>query len=121
MAYGDYYHAPTFSGGLTNNGLPHTIVRSGPITLNGPTRWLDTLIAGGKVRHANNPLLTWSASNAVTERDSNDNIKISRDKSHAKIDPMAGLVNAIIGLIDHKIGKLEETKTITPEMARLIW
>lgn len=102
-AYGDWYHAVTFGAGLEQRGIPYKVIRQGAVSLNAPTREFDRLLATGKVRHGGNPVLTWAASNAVTERDSNDNIRISRSKSHEKIDPMAALINAVAGLIDHQV------------------
>lgn len=119
MAYGDWYHAVTFGAGLAAEGLPYKVARAGTVTLNAPTRWLDRLIAAGKVRHGDNPVLTWSASNAVVQRDSNDLIKISREQSHAKIDPMAGLVNAILGLIDRQVAESQEPKPVAD--GRIRW
>lgn len=117
-AYGDWFHATTFGAGLAKRGIPFKVIRQTPVALNAATRELDRLIANGKFRHGNNPVLTWSASNAVTERDSNENIKVSRRKSKEKIDPVAAAVNALAGLIDKQV---DESKTTSIDSVECFW
>jgi Phage terminase-like protein, large subunit len=60
-----------------------------------PVKSILELIVNGQVRHGNNPVLTWQASNAATQIDDAGNLKWSKKKSSDKID---GLVAATMGL-----------------------
>lgn len=76
-------------------------VRQGFGSLSYPTKELERLAVTGKLRHGNQPVLAWAASNAVAQKDGAGNIKLAKDKSHGRIDPMAALVNAVAGWSDN--------------------
>lgn len=103
---GDHYNAQLVGSRLLAAGVPFVVIRQGLLSLNSPTKLLEKLIAEGKIRHGNNPLLTWCASNCVAVRDKNDNVMLDKAKSHEKIDPVAALVNAVAGLIDSTINNI---------------
>ena len=83
-----------------HDGLPVKEVRQGFVSLSAPTKELLRFILSKKFRHGDNPILNWHAANAVAERDSVDNIKLSKKKSRLKIDGMAALVNAFVVALD---------------------
>jgi phage terminase large subunit-like protein len=92
----DPYNATKLSIELKEqDGLPVQPIRQGFLSLSGPTKQLQRLLLGGKLRHGGNPILRWHASNAVAEQDAAGNLKLSKKKSKRKIDGMAALVNAI--------------------------
>lgn len=77
------------------DGLPIEFLRQGYLSLSGPTKELQRLVLGRKIRHADHPILKWHCANAVAEQDAAGNIKLSKRKSKKKIDGMAALVNAV--------------------------
>lgn len=60
--------------------------------LSEPTKKIYTLALDGKLKHGGNPVIRWMVSNAVPKRDSNNNIRLDKDKSHQKIDGLSALV-----------------------------
>ena len=59
---------------------------------NEPMREFSRALKAGEVHHANDPLLTWSAFNTVTEEDHMGNIMPSKRKSSEKIDPIVAML-----------------------------
>lgn len=78
-----------------SDGLPVDFLRQGYLSLSAPTKELERLILGKRLRHGGNPVLRWMMSNAITEKDAAGNIKLSKRKSRQKIDGASALVNAI--------------------------
>jgi phage terminase large subunit-like protein len=56
---------------------------------------LETLTLSGRLRHANNPLLSWMANNVSIEMNHAGDIKPSKSKSTERIDGMVALVEAL--------------------------
>jgi phage terminase large subunit-like protein len=56
---------------------------------------LERLVEEGKLRHANNPVLTMAAANAKCETDSAGNRKLSKRRSTGRIDPLVALTMAL--------------------------
>lgn len=83
---------------LEDDGLPVEELRQG-FSLSPPTKQLQALILGARLRHNDHPILKWHASNAIAVTDDNQNFKLSKKKSRRKIDGMAALVNAIAAMI----------------------
>ena len=77
------------------DGLPIEFLRQGYLSLSAPTKELQRLVLGRKLRHADHPILKWHCANAVAEQDAAGNLKLSKRKSKRKIDGMAALVNAV--------------------------
>jgi phage terminase large subunit-like protein len=63
--------------------------------MSSPAKYLETLVLGGKLRHANNQLLSWMASNVAIEMNHAGDIKLSKRKSTERIDGMVALVEAV--------------------------
>jgi phage terminase large subunit-like protein len=76
-------------------GMHVMAVRQGFASLSTPTKTLEGLIAGRRLRHGGNPLLAWCLLNAVAQKDENSNIRLSKKKSGRRIDGASALVNAI--------------------------
>lgn len=55
----------------------------------------ETLISNGKIKHNNNPCLTWNISNAVLVSDPADNRKVAKDKSTGRVDGVIASVMSI--------------------------
>jgi phage terminase large subunit-like protein len=56
---------------------------------------LETAVLNGELRHGNNPILTWCASNAVVETDPAGSRKISKSRSREKVDGLIALCMAM--------------------------
>ncbi|WP_275381724.1 terminase TerL endonuclease subunit [Xenorhabdus bovienii] len=54
----------------------------------------EQLLLEGQINHANHPVLTMCAANAVVERDAAGNRKLAKDKSTGRMDGMVSLVMA---------------------------
>lgn len=86
------------------DGIKVELIRQGGRSLNAPTKELLRLVVEGLLRHGGNEVLAWMAGNAVGVRDSNDNLRLDKEKSGEKIDGMAALVNALAGYLLHGQG-----------------
>jgi phage terminase large subunit-like protein len=82
------------------DGLPVEDIRQGFLSLSPPTKELQRMVLGRKLRHGGNPILNWHAGNAIATQDDADNIKLSKKRSRQKIDGLAALVNAVAGATD---------------------
>tara|TARA_R110000772_G_scaffold153261_1_gene264229 strand:+ start:1797 stop:3578 length:1782 start_codon:yes stop_codon:yes gene_type:complete len=65
-----------------------------------PTKEFEKLVISGKLRHGNNPLLSWCLSGAGLYRDTNENIRLSKKHSTKRIDPLIAAVMALAGVIN---------------------
>jgi len=74
------------------NVLEH---RQGFVSMSGPTKEFEKAVLSNKIRHGDNPVLRWMASNVTVETDASGNIKPSKKKSTEKID---GIVAAIMAV-----------------------
>lgn len=91
----DPYNATQLTGQLQGDGIPVELLRQGFLSLSPPTKELERLVIGKRLRHGSNPVLNWMADNAVAIKDAAGNLKLDKSKSTEKIDGMAALVNAI--------------------------
>jgi phage terminase large subunit-like protein len=56
---------------------------------------LERLVLGRKIRHGNNPVLTWMADNVVARMDPAGNVKPDKERSREKIDGIVALIMAL--------------------------
>lgn len=56
---------------------------------------LERAVLNEKIAHANNPILTWNAANAVTETDPAGGRKFNKAKSYGRIDGIVALAMAL--------------------------
>jgi phage terminase large subunit-like protein len=70
-------------------------IGQGFASMSPPMKELGKLIAGKRLAHGNNPVLTWMADNLVTREDAAGNIKPDKEKSREKIDGMTALIMAL--------------------------
>jgi phage terminase large subunit-like protein len=57
-------------------------------------RTLESLLLNGQIAHGNHPVLSMCAANATTQTDPAGNRKLSKSKSHGRIDGMVALAMA---------------------------
>lgn len=80
---------------LQGDGLEMVSFGQGFASMSAPSKELEKLVAGGKLRHRGNPVLRWMAGNVVATNDPSDNIKPDKKKSREKIDGIVALIMAI--------------------------
>jgi phage terminase large subunit-like protein len=74
---------------LMRDGFNVLAFGQGYVSMAAPTRRFLELVAAGKIRHGNNPVLKWMAGNAATEEENGSSgpvLKFSKRKSNEKID-----------------------------------
>ncbi|WP_374374476.1 terminase large subunit [Dongia sp.] len=92
----DKFNASQLATDLLNqDGLPIEWFRQGTLSMNGPSRTFERLVASEALEHGNHPVAKWMAQNAVVESDAVGNIKPVKGKAADKID---GIVAAIMGI-----------------------
>ena len=63
---------------------------------------LEAELLNGRIRHGNNPILTWCAANAVVDQDAAGNRKLNKKKATGRIDGMVALAMCIGGAVVHE-------------------
>ena len=91
----DPWNAISLVTRLQEAGVPCVPVRQGFQSLSAPAKHLEALVVSRTLRHGGHPVLTWCASNVVTEQDPTGNIKPSKRKSTERIDGIVALVTAL--------------------------
>lgn len=105
----DPMNATHFMQDLAFEGYICVEVRQGPFTLNEPTKDYRDQMYEGKMKHSNDGLYTWSASNAIATQHKQEYIMLDKAKSIEKIDPMAATMNAhfrAVKILDSMTGDL---------------
>lgn len=97
IAY-DPAHAEVLSQDLQDqDGFTLVPIPQGFPHLTSPCMLLEALVKRGRLRHGNNPVLRYAASNVVLERDGGGRMRPSKKKSdpNGKIDPISALVTGL--------------------------
>lgn len=83
-------------------------------TLNNATKRFRELVISGKIVAEYSPLFEWCLSNAIEVKNSNGDIKLSKryKDDTQRIDPVAGLMNALTRLIVKVDNKVDINKAI---------
>lgn len=79
---------------LMAEGLPVTMFGQGFASMSAPTKRLEALLVDGKLRLANNALLSWQLGNAAVQMDAASNVKLSKAKSTERIDGAVAMAMA---------------------------
>ena len=77
------------------DGLTCVSMRQGFASLSAPTKSLEQLILGKKLRHDGHPVLRWNLSNVAVETDATGNLKPSKAASTERIDGVVALIMAV--------------------------
>lgn len=80
---------------LEKAGMATVQIGQGFQSMSAPMKELEKLIVSGRIRHGNNPVLTWNMHNLVATRDPSNNMKPDKRRSREKID---GAVATIMGI-----------------------
>ena len=91
----DRWNATQLATQLDGDGFKIVLFGQGYVSMNSPSKELESLIYSGRLEHNNHEILNWNASNVATEQDAAGNIKPSKKKSNKRID---GVVAMIMGL-----------------------
>lgn len=105
----DRWNATQLTTQLEGDGFDVIGFGQGFASMSAPTKELESRIIGKTLRHGDNPVMAWMASNVMVEQDAAGNMKPSKKKSTEKID---GIVAAIMALgrlmvVDHSEPNLE--------------
>lgn len=96
----DPYNASQVINNLTGDDVPVVEVRQGPKTMHSAMQEFERLMLGNEIRHDNNPVFNWAASNVVARKDANDNMAPDKKNSMDKIDPVVALLNAMVLMLN---------------------
>jgi phage terminase large subunit-like protein len=85
----------------------------GYVSMNAPTKYLETLILDKKLNHGGNPVLRWNFDNVMIVPDPAGNIKPDKGKSKQRIDAIVALIMALDGIIKNEnTGSIYDTRSI---------
>ena len=102
----DRFNSSQITIDLTDDGIPLAPFGQGFVSMSSPTKTIELLARQGKLWHDGDPVLQWALSNVELKRDPAGNIKMDKEKSADKIDPMVALA---MGIGEHlKSGKPRE-------------
>lgn len=100
--YYDPYSAAYWVQEMQSNGFNMVKCYQGTRTLSLPMQQLGQDLAAKKINYNNNPLLKWCITNTGVRTDVNGNIQpIKANSPKHRIDGLASLLDAYVGLIDH--------------------
>ena len=90
----DPYHASQLTSNLLDQGI--NVIEVPQITkhLSEPMRWLEQLLAEGRLHHNGDPVLTWCVLNVVVRPDAKENIFPRKDSPGKKIDAAVAMIIA---------------------------
>lgn len=91
----DEWNAIHLAMQLEDDGFDVVLMKQNMHHMAPPTKELERLVMQGALSHPGHPVLSWMFDNVAIRRDSDDNIKIDRDKSREKVDGMVALVMAL--------------------------
>ena len=102
----DMWNAGSTASRLQEAGLSVVSISQSMGSLTAPSKLLESLVAGKKIRHGGNPVLAWMANNVVVTSDSSGNIKPDKGKSTEKID---GILATVLALAMASTAEVEAT------------
>lgn len=80
---------------LQDDGFEVEFVRQGFLSISPATKEFERLVVNALLEHNGNPVMDWMFSNITIETDASGNVKLSKAKSHEKIDGFAALMTAL--------------------------
>jgi len=91
----DRWNASQLVIDLQNDGANMDPFGQGFVSMSMPTKTLEAEILAKNIIHNNNPCINWCMSNVALQEDPAGNIKIAKNKSKEKVDPIIALVMAL--------------------------
>lgn len=95
----DKWNATQIVQELEDEGVRMEDLRQGFASQNTPCKELLRLVMNTELAHGGNPLLRWCASNVAAKMDPAGNVKLDKERSAHRIDPIQALANAVDGWI----------------------
>ncbi|WP_165073308.1 terminase large subunit [Paludisphaera rhizosphaerae] len=96
----DHVNTGAMAPYLVKRGVPFQHLKPSNFYHNFPTKTVESLYLQNKLRHGDDPMLAYCAGNACVDIDDrNDNMRLVKGKSTARIDAMIALVSAVAGLL----------------------
>jgi phage terminase large subunit-like protein len=100
--YYDPYSARYWVDEMESEGFQMVKCIQGAKTLSLPMQQMGADLAAKKINYNNNPMLKWCLSNTGVQTDRNGNIvPVKAQTPKMRIDGMASLLDAYVGLLDH--------------------
>jgi phage terminase large subunit-like protein len=112
----DPWNATQLILNLQEDGLTMVPIRQGFASLAAPTKALETLVLGQKIRHDGNPVLRWMVDNVQVATDPAGNIKPDKGRSRERIDGVAAMIDAI-----DRASRNESRDSAYAERGVLVW
>ena len=91
----DRWCATQISVQLQSEGLNCGFFGQGYRSMSAPSKHLEAMIMGKRLRHGGHPVLRWNATGVACQEDAAGNIKLNKSRSSTKID---GLVATVMGI-----------------------
>jgi phage terminase large subunit-like protein len=74
----------------------------GYASLSEPSKFLESLVVSGRLRHGGHPVLRWMAANVAVKQGPNDSIRPVKGGLNTRIDGIVALVMALGRVIVHQ-------------------
>jgi len=91
----DRWNSTQLQTQLMGDGFTVVPFGQGFASMTAPTKELEALVLGRKLRHGGNPVMRWAASNVSVRQDPAGNLKPDKEKSTEKIDPIVAGIMAL--------------------------
>jgi phage terminase large subunit-like protein len=91
----DRWNSTQLATQLEGDGFEIVGFGQGFASMSAPTKELEVLMLGKRIRHGGNKVLRWMAGNVTVETDAAGNLKPSKKKSTEKIDGIVALIEAL--------------------------
>lgn len=111
----DRYNSTQIVTNLTEAGVTMLQFAQVITYLSAPTKELERLALGNKIRHGGNPILRWCLTGCRLRKDPNENIRLDKAHSTKRIDPLMAAVMAIAGVINPAEKESQESVYNNPE------
>ena len=95
----DRWNASQIVQELEDEGIEMVPLGQGFASMTTPVKEMSRLIVDSKLRHGGNPLLRWCASNVAATGDPAGNVKLDKERSAHRIDPIQALAMAVDGWV----------------------
>lgn len=97
----DPFHASQLTSNLLDEGINVVEVPQNVAYLSEPMRWIEQLLAEGRLHHDGDPVLQWCVLNVVVRPDAKDNIFPRKISAVKKIDAAIGMIIAASRAMHH--------------------
>jgi len=109
----DKHNIGNLDTNLLNYGVQMDVFAQTIMEFSEPTKTFKNLVLEKRLNHGNNPVMRWQVSNAVEISDTNENVRIAKNKSREKVD---GVIAGIMA-----IGEWQKQNWKEPEAEPQVW